>query len=99
LDFDKEKVTDNTGNVFIAPDLYGMSGGGVWTLHDNSRAASIFSESQLNKLVGIIIEWHLRKKVIMAVRISCVIAAILERYPNLIGKLPMPNRIKASIKN
>ena len=99
LDFDKEKVTNGTGNVFIAPDLYGMSGGGVWTLHDDSKALSIFSESQLNKLVGVIIEWDLQKKVIIAVRISIVIAAIIERYPNLIGKLPMPNRIRASIKS
>jgi hypothetical protein len=99
LDFDKEKVTNGSGNVFIAPDLYGMSGGGVWTLHDDSKALSIFSESQLNKLVGVIIEWDLQKKVIIAVRISVVISAIIERYPNLIGKLPMPNRIRASIKS
>ena len=79
LGFNKRRVWSELG-CQSAPDLYGMSGGGVWCFGGRLGHAS----SQ-PLLAGIGIEW-LRKekdKVIVATRIDRILEAIVEKYPEL----------------
>ena len=80
IKFHKQKVKDEYGKIMHAPDPFGMSGGGLWRLHDFRNVESISSKSGNEKLVGLLIEWHNAEAVMMAVRISLVIDAIKQKY-------------------
>jgi len=96
INFDRKRITNKTYDILTAPKLHGMSGGGIWKIRDYSKVASLSAPSE-KKLVGIIIEGHPMHKVIMGVRISCVIETIRTNYPHLSEKLPNVSRIDAHI--
>jgi hypothetical protein len=96
LNFDRKNITDKDHRVTIAPDPHGLSGGGIWRIRDYSNVGSIAGPSN-KKLVGIITEWKPEMKLIIGVRISCIIEGIRHQYPHLNDRLPPSNRISAHI--
>jgi hypothetical protein len=96
INFDRKRTTNKTYKILTAPKLHGISGGGIWRIRDYSKVASLSGPSA-KKLVGIIIESHPMHKVIIGVRISCVIEAVRTNYPQFSEKLPSVNRINAHI--
>jgi hypothetical protein len=81
LEFDKKNVHGRIGPV-TAPDMYGVSGGGVWrfdTLNGGIR----------DVLVAIFTEWHRgSKKFLAATRIDQVFEGIRAHFPELSSSLP-----------
>jgi len=98
LDFDKKMIADKANKLVNPPKLQGISGGGIWRIRDYTDVASLAGPSP-RKLVGIVIEGHPMQKIIMGVRISCIIEAIKHQYPVLREKLPNVNRIYATINS
>lgn len=96
LNFERKQITNKSHDKLTAPKLHGMSGGGICRIREYSRVASLSGPST-KKLVGITIEGHPMHKVVMGVRISCVIEAIRTHYPHLSEKLPVVDRISAHI--
>ena len=79
LGFNKRRVWTELG-CKSAPDLYGMSGGGVW--YFGGRLSDALSHPLL---AGIGIEWlkNVKYKAIVATRIDRILEAIVEKYPEL----------------
>jgi hypothetical protein len=98
VNFDRKRTTNRSYEISTAPKPHGLSGGGIWRIRDYSDVASL-SGPYPKKLVGIVIEGHPMQKVIMGVRISCVIEAIKHQCPHLREKLPNVNRIHATINS
>jgi hypothetical protein len=98
INFDRKRITNKSHEILTAPKPHGLSGGGIWRIRDYSDVASLSGPSP-KKLVGIVIEGHPMQKVIMGVRISCIIEAIKHQYPHLREKLPNVNRIHATINS
>lgn len=99
IKYNKRKVKDEFGKKMFAPDPWGISGGGVWRLHDFRQIESIGSKLREEKLVGMLLEWHRSEAVIMAVRISILIEAIKNKFPDLSDLLPKVRRINVSIQS
>ncbi len=79
LGFDKRRMWGPEG-VREMPDLTGASGCGVWRFGPSLRTATAPP-----RLAGIAVEWYpkVRKPYILATRISIVIAALVEHYPDV----------------
>jgi hypothetical protein len=79
LGFDKRRMWGPEGAV-TAPDLYGMSGCGIWRFGRSVR----FAKSP-PKLAGIVIEWHrdAQPKHVLATRILPILAGVGQRFPDL----------------
>ena len=99
IDFKKMKVKNDTGERMIAPDPLGISGGGLRRLNDFTQINSYVSKKRNEKLVGILIEWHRTKGIIMAIRVSCVVEALKHKYPHISNLLPHAHRVRMSIKS
>ena len=83
IKFGRRKFTDDTGKRTFAPIPKGLSGGGLWFLHNSKNIWSIASKEKDEKLVGLLIEWPFDKAVIIAVRFSFVLEAIKRFFPKL----------------
>lgn len=99
IDFKKNKIKNDMGKRMISPDPFGISGGGLWRLHEFTQINSIVSKERNEKLVGILIEWHRTKGIIMAIRVSCVVEALKHKYPHISNLLPHAHRVRVSIKS
>lgn len=64
-----------------------MSGGGVWLLENLNNHSS---QSDVNKLVGIGIEYHKNPKVMVGTRIGAVVEAIKTKFHDF-KNLPKTN--------
>jgi hypothetical protein len=79
LGFDRRKMWGIEGRV-TAPDLYGVSGGGLWRFGRRLRD-TIHSP----RLSAIAIEWRKRGryKYVLGTRIEPIVAALVERYADV----------------
>lgn len=79
IGFEKRRTWGPGGRV-TAPDLQGMSGGGIWRF---GRYLTYATEPA--RLSAVIVEWHRtgRHKYVMGTRIRPIIAAIADRYPDV----------------
>lgn len=77
LRFNKNKVWGPSGRT-TAPDLYGISGGGVWSFNNQST-----STESTPRLVAIAIEWWKGQKRILATKVHVALEMIYDRFPNL----------------
>jgi len=79
LGFDKRQVWSPQGLV-TAPDMHGVSGGGVWRFGRRLRNAS-----EAPKLSGIAIEWEKRGryKHVLATRIRPILAGMARTHPDI----------------
>jgi hypothetical protein len=85
LRFDKQKLWCPSGRV-IGPDLFGVSGGGVWFLDDAPAATP-----RKPLLVAIAVEWWQKQpKRVLATKIHVVVAALWDSFPKLRPHLPEP---------
>lgn len=75
--FGKDECRDNGGNKVKFPDPYGMSGGAVWLNEDLNNHSS---NSSVNKLAGIGIEWRKDKKCLLGVSIGAALEVIRVQY-------------------
>lgn len=77
--FNRKDVWRPQGRV-TAPDLYGVSGGGVWHLAPESDVPLWKA-----KLAAVAVEWHdrVRVKHVLATRIRPLIALLATRYPRI----------------
>jgi hypothetical protein len=79
LGFEKRRMWGPEGQ-HTAPNLYGVSGGGVWRFGRRLRDAT-----EMARLTGIVIECHprARHKHILATRVRPIIAALTQRYADV----------------
>lgn len=77
--YDKKRVKDyNTGKSLTGPDLFGMSGCGLWRIPPQVVAPSEYIKKSL---VGILVEWPIKnRKVIVGTRIDVFTELIREKY-------------------
>jgi hypothetical protein len=75
--FEKDKCTENDENKVVSPDTYGISGGAVWLNEDLNNHSS---NSSVNKLAGIGIEWRKDKKCLLGVSIGAALEVIRNQY-------------------
>jgi hypothetical protein len=88
LSFDQRKVTNVDGRV-TAPHLYGVSGGGIWTL-----GRTIDAEGQDARLAAIGTEWHQGPtKAILGTRVALFTEMIRDHCPTLTASIPRPSGI------
>lgn len=86
LRFNKRKLWISSGRV-TGPDLFGVSGGGVWSLCDQS---AVTQHKPL--LVAIAIEWWKeQQKCVLATKVHVVLGALWDRFPKLRPLLPKPS--------
>lgn len=85
LRFDKRKLWCPTGRV-MGPDLFGVSGGGVWFLDD------VFAVTPHKPfLVAIAVEWWKKQpKRVLATKVHVMLAALWDGFPKLRPSLPEP---------
>lgn len=88
--FDRErlKIAGVKGTV-TGPLPQGMSGGPVWRYSPRAggQAASL-------RIVGVGVEYHKAQRVLVAVRMSLVMASIRHFYPDLAPDLPLPSAVR-----
>jgi len=83
LGFDKRRVRTRHGPA-TAPDLWGVSGGGLWILRRPGP-----EQPPAPLLAGIAIEWHkTRRKRVVATRIEVLLYGIWGHWPELRPFLP-----------
>lgn len=87
IDWEKGRVT--------APQPTGMSGGGVWRL---GRLPELERGVPRPALIGIGIEWHNSKRMLVAVRSSFLVASLLACYPDAGSYLPHMPYVNVSQK-
>jgi len=92
--FDRRRMVDRRKGLVTGPMPHGMSGGGVWRL---GRYPELVSGIQAERLIGIGIEYPENHKVLIGVRMSLVVAAIVECYPETSASLPRVSRIKVNV--
>ena len=97
LKFDKKRVKDESGQIVISPNPTGASGGGLFYIGDFADPDTYAPGPVEGKLVGILIEWHSSKKVIMAVRVSTIIETIRLKYPELSYSLPRAKNVNITL--
>lgn len=77
IGFDPKRSLDEKGETYTFPEAKGMSGSGVWLLENLNNKSS---NSDVNKLVGIGIEYHKEPKVMVGTRIRAVIEIIKRKF-------------------
>ena len=77
------------GKTAVGPKPHGLSGGGVWRLGTFHELATC---TNAEKLIGLGIEYRSNPSVLVAVRISAVVALLTDTHPELAGYLPAPTR-------
>lgn len=100
LKFDESRMQTPEGERVNAPSPKGMSGGGIFRLREVFQVNSTVSTSKTDgRLVGILIEKPFKRKgkVIVAVRISLVLAAIVARFPELDAVFPSSTRLEIRV--
>lgn len=85
--FDPKECFDEKSSRYNFPKAKGMSGGGVWLLENLNNHSS---QSDVNKLVGIGIEYHKNPKVMVGTRIGAVVEAIKTKFHDF-KNLPKTN--------
>lgn len=83
IGFGKKRIWGPQGMI-SAPDMYGMSGSGIW------RCGREFNDVKNQpRLSGIAVEWHRRgpAKYIVGTRILLMLRALAERYPDVRSSL------------
>jgi hypothetical protein len=90
LDFEKETARTSDGQS-IAPDVYGVSGGAVWTLGEGFDADGTGA-----RLAGIAIEWHRRTKVIVGTRVSLYCEVLRQHRSDLSPWIPRSSRLRVT---
>lgn len=82
-------------DVRVAPKPQGMSGGGLFRF-DSLRDMSLGETTIIDKLVGIMIEYHENRSVIVATNIAFALTAIRKAFPTLASSLPTSKTIQLS---
>ena len=85
------KQLDSKKRIVVGPEPHGISGGGVWRLGTPMEFAT---GTNAEKLVGLGIEYRRSRSVLVGVRISLVVAALAEFFPELGENLPRPALIR-----
>ena len=86
--FDRSRVAGQAGRT--APDPHGMSGGGVWRLE---RSPDFAAPQVFASLVALAIEWRRTSRVLVAVRISILVAMLRRLFPDIASQLCEPSRV------
>ncbi len=92
--FDRKRMVDREKGLVTGPMPHGMSGGAVWRLGKYSELASGI---QTERLIGVGIEYPDSHDMLIGVRMSLVVAAIVECYPETSASLPRIARIKVNV--
>lgn len=90
-EFSRNKQIDSAKRVVVGPALHGLSGGGVWRL---GRPDEFATGTNAEKMVGIGIEYRASRSVLVGVRISLVVEALVATYPDLGAILPRPSLVR-----
>lgn len=83
--FNRNKQLDSTKALIVGPDPHGISGGSVWRL---GKPAEFANGTNVEKVIGIGIEYRSASAALIAVRISLVMAAFAATYPELAARVP-----------
>jgi hypothetical protein len=83
--FNRNKQLDSTKALIVGPDPHGISGGSVWRL---GKPAELADGMNVEKLIGIGIEYRSARASLIAVCISLVMAAFAAAYPELASSVP-----------
>lgn len=78
--FQKKRSTDSSGNRIIAPDPYGMSGGGLWHFRCYDPIGAVDGPIPDFRLVGILIEWKKSPEGLLVTRIGKLLALIASEF-------------------
>jgi hypothetical protein len=92
-EFSRNKQLDSEKRVVVGPEPHGISGGGVWRLGTPGQFAT---RTNAERLVGLGIEYRASRSVLVGVRISLVVAALADAFPELRGNLPRPALVRTS---
>jgi hypothetical protein len=92
LEFDQMNTTAPDG-VTTPPDLFGVSGGGLWNLGSTYQA-----EADDARLAAIATEWNQRKvRAIVGTRVSVFCEMLRQRRPDLSEHIPRSTRLTETI--
>jgi hypothetical protein len=89
--FDRNRQIDSVKGLFTGPDPRGMSGGGAWRLGTPKEFAM---GTNSERLIGIGIEHRKDHKILLAVRVSTVVALIGAVYPAVLALLPTSRSVR-----
>ena len=93
-EYDRLKQFVPERGLITGPDPHGISGGGVWRM---GRPEEFGSGTNTEKLIGIGIEYRKSERVLVAVRVSLVVAFLAAAYPALAEYLPKPTRVRPNV--
>ena len=80
LQFPESGITDLTGEIADVPDAFGISGGGIWAIHQNT--SGLWSPDYA-KLIGIQYSWYESLRLAKANQIQHLLALIATGYVKL----------------
>lgn len=93
--FDRRRLVEpNVKGTVTGPDPHGLSGGGVWRM---GRVNQLVSGATSEKLIGVGVRYCKPKKLLIGIRISLVISALINTYPELGVELPASTRIRVNV--
>ena len=92
-EFSRNKQFDSKKRVVVGPEPHGISGGGVWRLGTPGEFAT---STNAERLVGLGIEYRASRSVLVGVRISLVVAALAQIFPELRENLPRPALVRTN---
>ena len=92
-EFSRNKQLDSEKRIVVGPEPNGISGGGVWRLGTPREFAT---GTNAERLVGLGIEYRASHSVLVGVRISLVVAALAEVFPELGQNLPRPALVRTN---
>jgi hypothetical protein len=79
--FDRRRMMNQQGRQITAPGPWGMSGGPVWTQRLGSEQLA---------LVGVGIEYHKSRRVLVGTRIGAAVVLLRASFPETLPHLPEP---------
>jgi hypothetical protein len=85
VEFDLKRVVDGNGRAIVAPNPEGMSGGPVWSFIPVDLDGQ---KMWTRRLVGIAIEYRLKTRTFIGVRINAALECIRMTFPNLSPCIP-----------
>jgi hypothetical protein len=94
MTFDHAGMVDRQGNVVPVPEPHGMSGGPVWRLGSFDEVAADRAHPQV---IGLTIWWLPQLRMLAALRISLVVSAIRNAFPDLAPHFSSPTYVAANV--
>jgi hypothetical protein len=92
--FDQSRMANNQNKIVVAPQPYGMSGGGIWCWRSRN---DLLLPVHHGRFVGIAIAWRKIPKLLIGVRVSLFLAAMVKYFPDLSTSLPKLPKLNVNI--